>query len=471
MSANEREFLDRIGASAPQWTGEPPEQEPNGAPPQPAPPPAVPVAVKFSQDATDTGPIPVQHGGAHRLGEAEPAGQGRDGVGLGGGRDRVPLRQQPVGQAEQRSSPVGQAEPHTGWAGGAPEEDYRQDGVAEAAAAPGWAASATTTVGARRSPRGNLKANDLVRSRTVEPSRGWRKWLCKASFGAINVGQSADEIELRRLTAAIKSPLGGAHSVTVVGGKGGAGKTSLTCAIASVFADERKKDLVVALDADPTQAANLPDRIAPEASATFGDVIAGKQVERNADLRTFVGQNIESGLDVLAGPARADWTGRLDADTYTRAHQRLQLYYDLLLTDTAVDFGHPVMAGVLGRTDALVLIASAVPEGLAGAWIALEWLEQAGYERFMSRMVLVINHIRMFENRRDRKETSRRVADIRDKFGDRMAPERIFELPYDSHIAEAGVLELNRLAPKTYRELLRIAAAIGSGFGGDGRRR
>ncbi|VBA62472.1 MinD/ParA family ATP-binding protein [Mycobacterium attenuatum] len=457
MSANEREFLVRIGASSPQQpASEPPAHEANGSP---TPPAAPALAGKFSPDSADTGPIPIPRGGAHRV-DTEQDPEQPDGFTAAQPRTRVPLHQQPPAQPDQ----------HTSWAGAEFGEDYGRLGLPDTAAQR-WAASAS---GARahspQAPRYQVKAADLTPRHTRASSRGWRKWLYKTSFGAINVGESADEIELRQLNTAIKSPLAGAHSVTVVGGKGGAGKTSLTSAVASVFADVRKKDPVLAADADPTQAANLPDRIAPQASASFSDVIAGKELHRNADLRNFVGQNTDTGLDVLAGPARANGTGELDAHTYTQAHQRLQLLYNLLFTDTAVDFRHPVMAAVLDHSDSLVLVASAAPEGLTGAVRALDWLERAGYGRFFGRMVLVINHIRVFENRRARKETKRLVADMRAQFANRMAGERIFEVPYDSHIAEAGVLELERLAPKTRRELLKICAAIASGFGSEARR-
>lgn len=437
MSAND-EFLARLGASTPPQ----PTNAHNGS----APP-----ASGAADLSAQTGPIAAQRVGAHRgSGTADPSNADPDRIVA----DAQHHRRAPAGE-----QPIGQPDQHPGWPG---------DRLDDAAAT--WDRSVAA---GRPSPRYSVKAAALVppRPRRSLPSRGWRKWLHKGSFGAFNVGQSGAEVELRRVTAAIKSPLVGAHTVTVVGPKGGAGKTTVTSAIASIFADVRKKDPVLAADADPTQGANLPDRIAPEAVLSFSDVVARKELHRNADLRGFVGQNVESGLDVLAGAARADGSGLLDAPTFARAHERLALYYNLLFIDTAVDFRHPVMPAVLGRTDSLILVVSAVPEGPAGAARVLDWLDQSGYERWVSRLVLVINHIRVDESRRARKETKRLVAQIRE-----MVPDveqghngHVFELPHDSHIAEGGVLELDRLAPKTHRELLRIAEAVASGFGGDGR--
>lgn len=313
--------------------------------------------------------------------------------------------------------------------------------------------------------RDDLKASDMVRNRTIPSSRGWRKWLYKASFHGINVGESPDEIEVRKLLTTIKAPLVGTHTVVVVGGKGGAGKTTTTAALATTFAEIRKKDPVVATDADSAQAANLPDRIAPGSSSSFADVVAGKQLRRNADVRDYMGQNIESGLDVLAGPERAGGGGDLDSQTYEQAHAKLELYYNLLFTDTGVAFKHPVMPAVFARANTVVLVASSSVSELGGTWVALNWLENAGYDAQRMRMVVVINHPRPFDNRRDRKETEKRVADMKDKFARKVHKDRIFEVPFDRHLAEDAVLELDQLGKKTRRQLLSIAAAVATGFG------
>lgn len=330
----------------------------------------------------------------------------------------------------------------------------------------------TASFGSSAVVRNQRKANDLQRAVKRPPKRGWRKWLYSASFQKLNPGESPDEIEVRLLETAIKSPISGQHSVTVLGGKGGCGKTSVTVSIASVFARIRQKDPVLAADADTAQAANLPDRIAPEASATYADVLSEKVIERNSDLRNYVGQNLESGLDVLAGPARVGGHADLDAETYAKAHERLQKLYNLLFSDTGVDFNHPVMRGVLTNADSLLMVASTAPDGLAGANIALAWLDHHGYKHFETQMVIVINNIREARGRKERKRTARQVEEMKADFVKRVPAERIFELPFDPHIAEAGVVDLDQLRPKTRRTLMKIAAAVAGGFGAtsDGRR-
>lgn len=116
--------------------------------------------------------------------------------------------------------------------------------------------------------------------------------------------------------------------------------------------------MVLATDADPGQSANLASWIDPSASSTFADVLAQHEPERNFDLRFFVGQNSETGLDVLAANSHSVRPrGELNAEIYTQAHHRLQRLYSLLITDTGVDFWHPVMPGVLRCANGVVLVA------------------------------------------------------------------------------------------------------------------
>lgn len=393
-------------------------------------------------DGTDTGPIPV-----HRQSQGSRPTTGQ---------------QQPPQFYHSGYQPPAQPQEPASYAARPQQQPQAPQWHTAPSAAP---ANLPVPVGAGVVARSQRSATDLHRARKRPSKRGWRRWLYKASFEKINVGESRDEIEVRLLETAIKAPLSGPHSVVVTGGKGGCGKTVVTSAVATVFAKYRQKDPVLATDADPAQAANLPDRIAPEASSTFADVMAEADLRRNSELRNYVGQNVDSGLDVLAGPARVGGHTALDAETYASAHRRLQSLYNVLFTDTGVDFGHPVMKAVFDGTDSLIMVASAVPDGLAGANIALEWLEAAGYKRFEPNMVIVINHIRAFDGRKDRKRTRRQVEEMKAEFVKRVAEERIFELPYDPHIAEAGVLEYELLEPTTRRVLMKIAAATAGGFG------
>ncbi|PQM48645.1 ESX-1 secretion-associated protein EspI [Mycobacterium talmoniae] len=253
--------------------------------------------------------------------------------------------------------------------------------------------------------------------------------------------------------------------MVVLGGKGGVGKTMVTAAVGSMLAELRSKDMVLATDADPGQSADLAAWIDPTASSTFADVLAHNEPERKFDLRYFVGQNPETGLDVLAANAYSGRPrGDIDADVYTQAHQRLQRLYSLLLTDTGVDYWHSVMPGVLRCSNGALLVTSAVPGGAEGAMRAIDWLVAEGYQHLVARMVLVINHVRGFDSRRDRRTTEHLVAGMTEQFNRWVSPDRIVGLPYDPHIAAGGPLDLNQLQPATWHALLKATAAVSYGL-------
>ncbi|MBN7374144.1 MinD/ParA family ATP-binding protein [Mycobacteroides abscessus] len=485
-TSHENDFFNQLGPvpsqdNRPQWTqptssAAAPEQSQNSGQAAPAYP-ASAYEPQFDpqqhangypqQSGPDTGPIaPAERQGAHHAEDpargqgflhAAIAGRNQQGAQVPQGPHSAPSVYAPGPPTPGSPRYAGQPDPQF-------NPNYYGMGPGEA--------QLTASFGSAAVVRNQRKANDLQRAVKRPPKRGWRKWLYSASFHTINPGESPDEIEVRLLETAIKSPISGQHSVTVLGGKGGCGKTSATVSIASVFARIRQKDPVLAADADTAQAANLPDRIAPEASATYADVLSEEVIERNSDLRNYVGQNLESGLDVLAAPARVGGHADLDAETYAKAHERLQKLYNLLFSDTGVDFHHPVMSGVLSNADSLVMVASTAPDGLAGANIALAWLDHHGYKHFETQMVIVINNIREARGRKERKRTARQVEEMKADFIKRVPAERIFELPFDPHIAEAGVVDLDLLRPKTRRTLMRIAAAVAGGFGAtsDGRR-
>jgi MinD-like ATPase involved in chromosome partitioning or flagellar assembly len=400
---NEREFFDTLGAAA-----APPERD--GLPP-PGPQPIPSSAPVFTNDDAPTPPTAAA--GAqqekHRLEPSKPRWHLRDNGG-------------PAHNAERRQTLLASG-----------------DLIHE-----------------------QLRAADLVASRKIPPGYGWRKLMYQLSFGELNAGESPDEQQVRKLKTQAGAPFRGTYSIAVLGGKGGAGKTTITAAIGSVFASLRR-DMVVAIDADPAQAANLAARIDPSATSSFREILADEQLLRYADVRSHVGQNA-IGLDVLASDPQMSGRHAVDARAYAATHERLERFYSLLIADCGVDLCHPIMAGVLGRANAVAMVASAVPDGAEGAAKQIDWLGDRGYHALVSRLVLVIDHIRGHTSRKDKKQSDQLVATLVERFSRWVPRERIFVLPFDPHIAAAGVVDLDQLRPHTRRRLLELTAVLANGF-------
>jgi MinD-like ATPase involved in chromosome partitioning or flagellar assembly len=191
--------------------------------------------------------------------------------------------------------------------------------------------------------------------------------------------------------------------------------------------------------------------------------ITFQRLDRYSDMRSHVGQN-RAKLDVLASARHVASGAGIDSAAFVEAHQRLQKFYSVLLMDCGVDLEHAVMAGVLRSADAIVVVASAVPDGAVGADAALHWLNEAGYQQLLSRLVVIINRIRPPSSGKDRKQTDKLIATMVEYFGRLVRPEQVFVMPFDAHIATAGVVDLDDLAPRTRRRFLEATAAVATGF-------
>jgi MinD-like ATPase involved in chromosome partitioning or flagellar assembly len=236
--------------------------------------------------------------------------------------------------------------------------------------------------------------------------------------------------------------------------------------IGSTFAALRPREQVIAVDADPGQGANLAARIDRSASSSYGDIVAAKDLVRYSDVRARVGHNT-IGLDVLASPSHWASTARavITGELYVNTRRRLEQFYNILLTDCGVDIQHPVMDGVLTHADALVMVTSANPDGAEGAAKQMDWLaHHARYRHVLNRMVLVINHIRPPSHRRDRKDTDALVTILVERFGQWVPEEHIVVVPYDRHIAQAGLIDPEELNPLTRRRFLEVTGTLATGF-------
>ena len=302
-----------------------------------------------------------------------------------------------------------------------------------------------------------ISASELNVPRKIPSSRGWRKWLYYGTFKLINTGESPDEQLLRNLEATVAGHLRGTYSIVVLGGKGGVGKTTTTAAVGSTFASLRK-DKTIAIDSNPDRASNLADRIDPSATDSYKDILTDPNLQRYTDIRSHVGMN-GAGLDVLGNRYQSD-RQPLTAQIYSDTHAQLQRFYSVLISDSGTDVDHPVIPGLMARADALIMVASTAPDGAKGAAELMDWAYEAGYHRLLQRTVVVINDVRGEDGRAHRKL----VDSLVEKFSRWVSPQRVFVVPFDPHIASAGVIDGNALRPETRRRYLEITARVAAGF-------
>ncbi|CDO86021.1 hypothetical protein AWC29_28700 [Mycobacterium triplex] len=282
--------------------------------------------------------------------------------------------------------------------------------------------------------------------------RGWRRWVHKLT--RINVGLSRDEKHDLDLRNRIRRSPRGSYQIAVLGLKGGVGKTTVTVALGSIFAQVRR-DRILAFDADAS-CGNLADRAGRQSGATIADLLADKDLTHYNDVRAHTSANAVN-LEVL--PAEDYSTARRafsEADWHY-ASDAVSRFYNLVLADCGAGLFDPVTRGVLSTASAAVIVTSASIDAVRQAAVAIDWLRNHGHQDLLNRACVVINHV-------SPGDTNIAVAELGRQFEQYVQPGRVIVLPWDKHIAAGTEIQLGLLEPAYKRKILELAAALSDDF-------
>jgi MinD-like ATPase involved in chromosome partitioning or flagellar assembly len=298
-----------------------------------------------------------------------------------------------------------------------------------------------------------IRSSELVPTRKIPPTRGWRRAVFNATFGMVNLGQSPDERRQSELEAKTRSLLRGRYKIGVLG-KGGTGKTTIAASVGSILAELRQEDRVVAVDAD-TAFGKLGSRVDPNVAGSYWELAADQHLYSFADVRSRVGNN-SAGLFVLAGETSTARRRVLDAAIYREATSRLDNHFTISIIDCGSTMDSQVTQEVLADLDALIVVSSPWVDGASAAGQTMEWLANNGYTGLLHRTVVVLNDSDGHADTRTRKV-------LNEQFGSR--GQVVIEVPFDGHLRPGGVIDVNNeLNRVTKRRMLEIAAAIAEHF-------
>ena len=299
-----------------------------------------------------------------------------------------------------------------------------------------------------------IPVRDLLPAPEVVPGRGWRRLLYQATFGSINLGRSPDELYEEELQAAVRSRLRGPYAIGVLG-KGGVGKTTVAACVGSVFAELRKNDPLVAIDAD-TSFGKLGSRVDPKAHGSYWELNAADQLDTFADMRGRLGINA-AGLFVLANESDPARRRALDPAVYREAVQRLGRFFPLQIVDCGAAVDSPVTQEVVSHLDALVVVSSPWVDGAAAAGQILDWLATRELTNLLQRTVIVLND--------SDGHASRRMKSILAKQF-RGGGHVVIEVPYDRRLRPGGAIAGTcDMSAKSRRRFLEVAAELADQFG------
>ncbi|MGH3552440.1 MAG: AAA family ATPase [Mycobacterium sp.] len=294
-----------------------------------------------------------------------------------------------------------------------------------------------------------LRISDMVAPRKIPPGSGWRKFVYLASFHTINLGESPAELHYRELQARIRRHIRKHYIISVVSGKGGVGKTTLTACIGGVFRECRPEN-VVAIDAAPGFG-TLAGRIDESPPGDYTAVLNDTDVQGYADIREYLGQN-SLGLDVLAGNRASDQPRPLVPAMFTGVLSRLRRTHNVIVVDTSDDLEHPVMKAVFDACDALVFVSGLTADTSLPVTRAIDLLRSMGHNKLVSRSVIILNDSRNKYDPEARTYLTERFA---------QSGASVEFMPYDPHLAKGGIIDTqHELKKKTRLRLFEITAVL-----------
>jgi len=306
----------------------------------------------------------------------------------------------------------------------------------------------------RRAPRSvaDLTTSVLLRPPVRVPTRGWRRAVHVLSGGAVNPGESPEEVVHRELVARLNVPIRGAYKIALLSLKGGVGKTTVTVCLGATLASLRG-DRVVAVDANPDRG-TLGQRVATETSATVRNLLADTAIDRYSDVRSYTSQAV-SRLEVVASDTDPAVSEAFSEADYRQAMAVLERFYNIILTDCGTGLLHSAMTGVLDEADSLVLVSSPAIDGARSAAATLDWLDAHGYRELTQRTVVVINAV-------PARTRHLNMTALLEHFTARCRAVQV--LPYDQHLEEGAEIDLDRLALSTRRAFEQLAATVAEDF-------
>jgi MinD-like ATPase involved in chromosome partitioning or flagellar assembly len=288
---------------------------------------------------------------------------------------------------------------------------------------------------------------------SLRADRGWRHIVELITFGLVRPGPSAAQREEAQFETAIRTVLHGNHKVGVLG-KGGVGKTSVAASVGSIFAELRKQDRIIAIDAD-TAFGRLSSRIDPASTGSFWELTADKNLRSFTDVMARVGRN-PAGLHVLGGEPASGPRRVLDPAIYREAALRLDRHFTISIIDCGSAMDAPVTQEVLRDLDALIVVSSPWADGASAAAKIMEWLTDHDLSGLLQRTIVVLNDSDGHADKRTRSLLAR-------EFVDHGQP--VVEVPFDPHLRPGGVIDVdNEMAPATRRRFLQITATIAGYF-------
>ncbi|GAA1868770.1 AAA family ATPase [Myceligenerans crystallogenes] len=308
---------------------------------------------------------------------------------------------------------------------------------------------------AHREARGSF----LTQVSVEEPAeQGFRGWLTRIG---VRIPPSTAERAIRADEREVSQHWPGPRTISIVNGKGGAGKTPSTVLLSAVFAQYGGAG-VVAWDNNQTRGTLGWRTEKGPHDATLLDLLPrtdhllGPSAQA-ADLARYVHHQTRDRYDVLRSkPMAMANEQRIDPSDVDAIHSVLSKYYRLIVIDSGNDESDPMWQRMIDLSDQLVIATTTRDDHAEAGALLLEGLaERDGRSAYLAQQAVVV------VSQADQKAPP---AEIR-KVAAGYAPiaREVVTVPFDPGMVD-GHLRHGALRPATRRAWLAAGAAVARGL-------
>ncbi|WP_158716279.1 MinD/ParA family protein [Blastococcus sp. Marseille-P5729] len=249
----------------------------------------------------------------------------------------------------------------------------------------------------------------------------------------------------------LSRPIHSPRRISVVGMKGGVGKTTLSILTATTIARMRQMPVLL-LDSDTTYGSlMLRTGLAPMASAddlaTMGDPgslqLLSSSVSRTTD-----------GVWVVPSGRTPAQSAAFGEQGYVAAVRAVYRYFPVMITDCGAGLAGPLMHRVISASHSLVIATAPSMDSLLATYNTLEWLASIGYESLAMRSIVAITNVNPKTIRINLEETRKRF---------RERCHEVVVIPSDPHLQSGSAVDYDALDEPALEAARSLAAtALGA---------
>jgi MinD-like ATPase involved in chromosome partitioning or flagellar assembly len=315
--------------------------------------------------------------------------------------------------------------------------------------------------GTEDGPRSRREARQsfLTHQQDEDPAtRGFRGMLTRLG---LRVGPSESERAERADERAVSQHWPGPRTISIVNGKGGAGKTPSTVLLAAVFAQFGGAG-VVTWDNNQTRGTlGWRTEQGPHESTLLDllpqtDRLLGPSAQA-ADLARYVHHQTRDRFDVLRSkPIAMANEQRIKPQDVDAIHSVLSKYYRMIFIDSGNDESDPMWQRMIDLTDQLVVATTTRDDHAEAGALLLEALAtRDGRSAYLAQQAVVV------VSQADQKESLSELEKVAD--GYRSLAREVVTIPFDPAMVD-GHLRYGALRQETRRAWLGAGAAVAGGL-------